>query len=450
MVMMVIDHETVYFNAWPHGTPSSGSEMDGVVVHGWNRPLAVFIRNWTHLCAPGFTFLLGVGIAYFGRSRSLAGWTARQMAWHFLVRAIALTAVTVSMGLLFSGFRVWFLNQVLFALAVDYLIAGCAWLLVNWSEKKLASVLVKCLPDGPQDDAASAPLLGGHNISRSEDKKIRLAVDISWHLHNILLLVLAGITIWWNIWISPTGGYCSEEKSTATDGFWDHPMVRIWFHSVITERVMSNFPPMAWLSFAILGVLYGRILLARPWKTSTQVKANVTLGLVSLCLFVATRLLHFGNLSENCLRLPEQEAHPGTNQYLASVQSFLYVVKYPPEPAFAFYTMTGNFFLLALFGSIRPAAASRYLKPLLVYGTSALFFYVVHILLLTVWFPILMPIFGHKVGRIDGWSGEDQGIDQLWIIFPLWFSILAVLYPLCRRYSAFKSTTAPNSIWRFF
>lgn len=39
------------------------------------------------------------------------------------------------------------------------------------------------------------------------------------------------------------------------------------------------------------------------------------------------RLLRYGNLSQNCLRLPEQLAHPDSNQYTASWRSFLYITK---------------------------------------------------------------------------------------------------------------------------
>ncbi len=46
---------------------------------------------------------------------------------------------------------------------------------------------------------------------------------------------------------------------------------------------------------------------------------------------VATRLLHVGNLSEGCLRMAEHLAHPGRNQYLASIKSFFYITKVCPD-----------------------------------------------------------------------------------------------------------------------
>jgi len=256
------------------------------------------------------------------------------------------------------------------------------------------------------------------------------------------------VTAWWNIWLSPTGGQCGAEpaqKLPASD--W----IRVWFYPIGTERVVSAFPPLAWLSFAILGMLYGRIVLARSWSTGAINWANVAAGVVFSLIFASTRLLHFGNLSEGCLQMPEHTSHPDQNPYLASVESFLYLIKYPPDVAFWSFTMAVNSFLLAGFGAIPTFLASRVFHVLLVYGTSALFFYVAHLFLLMSFGTLLVSWFGHEVGGNDPWTGGPAiGLDQLWVYFANWVFVLAVLYPLCRWYGGFKRTKGPDSIWRFF
>lgn len=52
--------------------------------------LAFLTRFITHLAAPGFFLLMGVGIALFEISRRLAGWSRRQMLGHFLARGLLL------------------------------------------------------------------------------------------------------------------------------------------------------------------------------------------------------------------------------------------------------------------------------------------------------------------------------------------------------------------------
>ncbi|KAK3933936.1 hypothetical protein QBC46DRAFT_400899 [Diplogelasinospora grovesii] len=457
MVLMALDHNTMALKSWAHGTAIEG-EADGVVVHEWNRPIAIVIRTLTHLCAPGFTFLLGMGLVYFGRSRTNLGWPAARMARHFLLRAVALTGVTIVMGLAVSAGQIWFLNIVLFALAVDYLLAGLLWLVISKTEQSLAYFLLRMLPEKAEDDPTE-PLLQdreGMEGAIAPDRTIIRAADISWHVHNALLLALAVVAIWWNVWLSPTGGHCRHEQLPSASASWENTSEggiwwRIWFHAVQSPHVVSGFPPMAWLSFAVLGLLYGRVILARSWTQKAIVAGNALSAAAFAVVFVLTRLLPgFGNLSRGCLQMSEQREHPDTNQYLVSVPSFFYIIKYPPDVAFWSFTMAGNLLLLALFGLIPSRIASR-IKVLLVYGTSALFFYVLHIFLL---FALAVPVIawlGHPVKDNDPWTGEPAvGVDQLWAFFGNWAVVLAILYPLCRLYGNFKRTREPDSIWRFF
>lgn len=453
MVLMALDHNAIALHSWPHGTAVDG-EYDAAPVHKWNHRLAATIRVLTHLCAPGFTFLLGMGVAYFGRSRTNLGWSAEQMVWHFGVRAVVLTLVTELIGLIMTAGEVWFFNIVLFALAVDYFLAGLLWMGIAKTERGLGYVVLRVLPK-KEEDEATGPLLaerrGEDDIGVAPDRAIIRAADISWHLHNAMLLGLAVVTIWWNIWLSPTGGHCGVEPG------WEKPAslwIQVWFWPVggiTTGRVLSGFPPMAWLSFAILGLLYGRIVLARSWSTTAINSANAVAGLGFFLVFVLTRLLHFGNLSEGCLHMPEHVANPQGNQYLASVASFFYLIKYPPDVAFWALTMAGNFFLLALFGSIPQTVAKKVFHVLLVFGTSALFFYVTHMVVLFSTGALMVAWVGRELDSNDPWTGEPgRGVDQIWAICANLGFCLALLYPLCRWYGTFKKSKGPDSIWRFF
>jgi hypothetical protein len=222
---------------------------------------------------------------------------------------------------------------------------------------------------------------------------------------------------------------------------------------VTSRRVISGFPPLAWLSFAIVGLLYGRIVLSRPWTPATVNRANAVAGLGFAAIFVATRVLRVGNLSEGCLHMPEHVAQPaGANPYLASVASFFYLVKYPPDVAFWSFTLAVNFVLLAAFGALPPRFAKRTFHVLLVFGTSALFFYVVHLFLLFALGAAWIAAVGHKLESKDPFTNEPGGIgvDQIWAFLTNWVLALAILYPLCRWYGRFKKTQGVDSLWRFF
>ncbi|KAH6669731.1 hypothetical protein F5X68DRAFT_176009 [Plectosphaerella plurivora] len=454
MALMALDHNAMSLGSWPHGT-NGDTEGDSMPVTHWNRPVAYIIRTLTHLCAPGFTLLLGLGVVYFGRSRAALGWSSARMARHFAVRAAVLTLVSIVFGLVMTAGQVWFFNIILVALAVDYLLVGLLWLAISSTEPVLAEVLTPWMPDyvAPENDETT-PLLREHNghihIATSQVPS-RRAASVAWNLHNLALLVLAGVTTWWNIWMSPTGGHCVPGGPPEPHGglFW-----RFWFYNVQKmdfPGVVSVFPPLAWLSFAILGLLYGRLVIARDGgkPTTSLATANIVVGIFFAILFVATRLLHFGNLSEDCLQVAD--VANVDNPYLASPQAFFYVTKYPPDVAFSAYTLAVNFLLMGIFTSIPAAWAANYLKPLIVYGTSALFFYIAHILLLfAVGLPLVM-LFGHELDHDDPWGGKPAiGIDSIWGFFGVWLFVMVVLYFLCQRYSAFKRTKGPDSIWRFF
>lgn len=456
MVLMALDHNTLALNPWPHETAINGEIDSGEPVHRWNRPIAYITRSLTHLCASGFTFLLGMGVVYFGRSRRALGWSARSMAWHFFARALVLTLLCVPIGLVFTLGKVWFMNGVLFALAVDYLLAGLLWLLISRTEEALAYGLLKVLPDAKKDDA-SEPLLADRRGEEdiAPDRKIIRAADISWHFHNIMLLVLAVVTIWWNLWLSPTGAHCKspepEQNLATATGPPRSNWFRVWFHPFISGGFVSGYPPLAWVSFAILGLLYGRIVLARPWTKTVLAVGNVMGALAFLLVFALTRVLQFGNLSKDCLHMPEHEANPNANPYLSSWRSFFYLVKYPPDVAFWSYGIGFSLLLLAFFGALPAVVTSTVLRPLLVYGTSALFFYITHQVLLFATRLIWIPRFGHEMGWVDPLTGDHVvGIDNLWVYWLNWVLVLAVLYPLCRWYGAFKKTKGPDSLWRFF
>ncbi|KAL8924699.1 MAG: hypothetical protein Q9208_003889 [Pyrenodesmia sp. 3 TL-2023] len=455
MVLQAVDHCSVSQGAWRHGVALE-SEQDGTVVNKWNDPVPWTARMLTHLCAPGFMFLLGMGVVYFGRSRSKLGWSSWQMLRHFAVRAFVLAAVNELLFTLpFGRGRIIILNIVLLALAVNYFLAGLLWLGVNASERVLSTLLKSF--DASSDEDDEQPLLQHETSFKSTKSGSAWATRCSWHIHNGILLALTIITIAWNQWLSPHHGHCPvyvppgysgpTGPTTTSLGPW----FDFWFLNVSYPRIISPFPPLAWLSPAILGLLYGRILLSRQWKAYTINASNAAFGVILFLLFVLTRLLHFGNLSEDCLRMPEQLASPGGNQYLASFRSFFYITKYPPSFSYIAFTMSINFLLLAFFGAL-PDKVARRIPALLTFGQSALFFYIVHLMLYFGMGILVKQWFGHELDHIDPMTGKPAvGTEgRPAVMWVTWLLGLTILWPLCRWYGRFKSTKGVNSVWRFF
>ena len=113
---------------------------------------------------------------------------------------------------------------------------------------------------------------------------------------------------------------------------------------------------------------------------------------------------------------------------------FVNNVKYPPSITFLLLALGIDLSLLFAFSksALAPLTDSR--SPLLVFGTTPLFFYLVHLYLYGLigrtWFP--------------------EGTPSVPAMYPWWLVGLVILYPLCWLYRRFKNSQAPNSIWRFF
>jgi hypothetical protein len=102
---------------------------------------------------------------------------------------------------------------------------------------------------------------------------------------------------------------------------------------------------------------------------------------------------------------------------------FLNVVKYPPSLAFLTLTLGINLLLMTLWWRVEPCLQNPHF-PLLVFGRVALFFYLLHL-----W---LYSLFGLVFRSGSG----------LVTMYGFWLLGLVILYPLCYRFNRFKDQAA--------
>jgi uncharacterized membrane protein len=181
-----------------------------------------------------------------------------------------------------------------------------------------------------------------------------------------------------------------------------------------TMFMWSNYPILPWLELVILGLLIGSWFVKDQQSAYTRV---LKLGLVMLIVFIIVRYLDgFGNL------------RPRAGD---SWIDFFNMVKYPPAITFTLFTTGVNLILLNGFHRVREKA-QKTLKPLVVFGCSPLFFYVLHLYLYGVIGLVFAP----------------QGT-SLPVMYLFWILGLALLYPVCRWYGRIKTQQSTNSSLRF-
>ena len=178
--------------------------------------------------------------------------------------------------------------------------------------------------------------------------------------------------------------------------------------------LLVMYPALPWLAMMALGWAFGRYLLRQPEGAGLGRAGRVCLlgGLAGLVVFGLVRGLNaYGNMF-----LYREDG---------SLAQWLHVSKYPPSLAFTAAELgLMGLFLAALFALERALAkAPRPGNPVLVFGQTALFFYLLH-------FAVLF-LFAQGSGLVG-----QAGLLATWVAAG---AALVPLYPICLWYRRYKS-----------
>jgi uncharacterized membrane protein len=174
------------------------------------------------------------------------------------------------------------------------------------------------------------------------------------------------------------------------------------------------YPVLPWLGIAMFGLVLGRELIGNRHQAYRR-----TLFAGAICLILFFILRSYGGFGNY---------HPLAGE---SWIDFLNLTKYPPSLTFVLWTVGVNALLLWGFAALQDSI-EKHGKALLVFGKTALFFYILHLYMFAL-VGFLFP----------------TGLN-LALMYLIWGAGLAVLYRLCRWYLSFKQRTSPDSLWRFF
>ncbi len=232
IVLMALDHAN-YMVALRH----SPGEHWGGYFPVYSDPLAFVNRFVTHLCAPGFFFLMGVGMLVFAESRREKGWRTLQILRHFWIRGTLL-------------------------IAMQFLIVNRIW--------KMAS------PPFPDTYVGVLVALGGTMILGSLFLRLKPA-----HLALLSLALFIGME------------FTHPDPSQWGQNF-DMPLGLIFGYSGGDSGLWVNFPVLPWLELVPFGMLFAHWLR----KDSREaMRRGLILGVVFLLLFWIVRAIDgFGNI----------------------------------------------------------------------------------------------------------------------------------------------------------
>ena len=177
------------------------------------------------------------------------------------------------------------------------------------------------------------------------------------------------------------------------------------------------YPALPWLGMMMLGWAFGERFIVHPSASWQPQRVLMTAGWFALTLFVIIRGHDgYGNLF----------MHLEGNTLI----DWLHVSKYPPSLVYTLLELGLMAIVLALLIRLESLCKTiRRNNPVLVFGQTALFFYLTHFAVLTA----LKPLF------------ERGGLEQTYAITLL---VLIILYPICRAYRTLK-WRHPHSWLRF-
>ncbi|HEY2743551.1 MAG TPA: heparan-alpha-glucosaminide N-acetyltransferase domain-containing protein [Polyangia bacterium] len=172
------------------------------------------------------------------------------------------------------------------------------------------------------------------------------------------------------------------------------------------------YPLVPWLSIMMAGWVLGRWILAtKTLDRAARAQKLATLGIALLAVFAIVRGVDgYGNW--NLYR-----------DSLAPLQ-WLHVAKYPPSLSYTTLELGLTFLLLALFVMLDDDRPRPLLGPLALFGSTAFFFYVLHVHLL----QLVQVVF--KLDR------NQYGLTKTYVAAA---AVIVLLYPLCARYRRYKA-----------
>ena len=218
----------------------------------------------------------------------------------------------------------------------------------------------------------------------------------------LAIVILAGSEVLLRAWWEPGGEV----------PLW----LALTFAPVLGETYTVLYPALPWLAIMMLGWAFGERLMSKQpglWPVERLLRVS---GLSALVLFVVIRSIDgYGNLF----------------MYLEgdTLVQWLHISKYPPSLAYTLLELGLMAMILAVMIRIEPFIGIRKNGFVLVYGQTALFFYLAHFCILGVLNPFI----------------EQGGLLQTYLITVL---VLVILYPLCRMYRTLK-WSHPQSLLRF-
>ncbi|HEY6902654.1 MAG TPA: heparan-alpha-glucosaminide N-acetyltransferase domain-containing protein, partial [Puia sp.] len=191
-----------------------------------------------------------------------------------------------------------------------------------------------------------------------------------------------------------------------------------------------KYPLLPWIGIMALGYVVGSYY--QSWYNAEERKGKLLLmGFSCVGLFI---LLRVGNIYGDAAHWTSQQTA------VFSFLSFLNVTKYPPSLLYTLMTIGPALIFLAM----TEQPLNKWTTTGVVFGRTAMFYYLAHILLIHVLALVGVLVCGYSLSTMITHGGVNQmpalkgyGFPLI-VVYLVWLGLVLLLYPLCKRYDEYK------------
>lgn len=217
-----------------------------------------------------------------------------------------------------------------------------------------------------------------------------------------------------------------------TNGF----LQNVWF--VLHERgwiefagikLRTSYPVLPWIGVILLGYVLGQFFSSK-YTAKQRSRYLLSIGLASIGLFV---LLRFINIYGD-----QPWQHFESLQL--TLMSFFNLTKYPPSLLFILLNVGIGLIVLVAFERMQQYS---FLKPLVVFGSVPMFFYLLHLYVLKLMYVFAISVWGANYGNY-------LSVNHVWMLWLITIVLSFALYPAVKWFSKVKHQNKHISILKYF
>ncbi|MFW1953601.1 DUF1624 domain-containing protein [Acinetobacter beijerinckii] len=194
-------------------------------------------------------------------------------------------------------------------------------------------------------------------------------------------------------------------------------------------KLRTSYPVLPWIGVILLGYALGH-LFSQKYTAQQRNRYLFGIGLISIGLFVLLRLINiYGD---------QPWLH--FDSFKLTLMSFFNLTKYPPSLLFILWNVGVGLILLVAFDRWQQ---QRWFKPLVVFGSVPMFFYLLHLYVLKLVYVIAISIWGVN-------QGDYLSVNHVWMLWLITIAMSFALYPVVQWFSRFKHQNKQITILKYF